>query len=57
VWIWTKAGTIDPKKKKVKKCYVLMCWMFSLESWRLLLWLESPRGVPNKNIAFFIPKI
>ncbi len=37
-WIRIQEGKNDSqKKKKVKKFHVLNCWMFSFESWRLLL--------------------
>jgi hypothetical protein len=34
IWIRIQEGKNDPqklKKKKVKKCHVLKCWMFSVE--------------------------
>jgi hypothetical protein len=37
-WNWIQAGkNYPPKKEKVKKFHVLICWIFSLEGRRLLL--------------------
>jgi hypothetical protein len=49
----------DPQHwKKVKKCIVLKFWIFSLEDWRLLLYLGNPSLRPRDTyIAIFDNRI
>jgi len=44
------------KVKKVKKCFVLKCWMLSFEDWRLLLYLGQLHEGLKINILQFLIK-
>jgi hypothetical protein len=50
-----QAGKNDPQKKKKLNEFHVLCWIFSLEGWRLLLFLgrSGMEAFVNKYIAIF----
>jgi hypothetical protein len=45
LWIQKQEG--KKPTKMLRNFSILTCWMFSLGSWRLLLWNESPSWRPK----------